>query len=61
MANCMAFLFRIKLKDASRSCGLPEAIFIEKNGTIISVVVIQCTVVIGTRLKFARRIGLELD
>lgn len=32
----LAFLFSAKLKDASHSWNLPQAIFIEKNGVIIS-------------------------
>ena len=45
-----AFLFSTKLKHVSRSWNLPQAIFIEKNGAVISLVVIRCTFV----LKFAR-------
>ena len=56
----LAFLFSTKLKDVSRSWNLPQAIFIEKNGAIISLIVIRCTFVIRARLKFARWISLEL-
>ena len=38
---------------------LPQAIFIEKNGAIISLVVIPSTFVIRARLKFAWLISLE--
>ena len=44
--KCMAFSFSTKLKDASCSWNLPQAIFIEKNGAIISLVVTRCTLVI---------------
>ena len=50
----LAFLFSTKLKDASSSWNLPQAIFIEKNGAIISLIVIRCTFVIRALLKFAR-------
>ena len=56
----LAFLLSTKLQDASRSWNLPQAIFIEKNGAIISLIVIRCTFVIRARLKFARWISLEL-
>ena len=37
--NCMNFLFSTKLKDVLRSWNLLQAVFIEKNGAIISLVV----------------------
>ena len=40
-----AFLFSSKLKHVSRSWNLPQAIFIEKNGAVISLVVFRCTFV----------------
>ena len=56
----LAFLFSTKLKGVLLSWNLPKAIFLEKNGTIISLVVIRCTFVIRARLKFAKWISLEL-
>ena len=48
------FTISTNLKHASRSWNLPQAIFIEKNGAIISLLVIRFTFVIRARLEFAR-------
>ena len=53
----LVFLFSTKHKDVLLSWNLPKAIFTEKNGAIISLVVIRCTFVrfvIQARLKSTR-------
>ena len=56
----LAFLFSTKLKDPLRSWNLPQAILFEKNGAIMSLVIIRCMFVLRACLKSARWISLEL-